>query len=237
MLCSARLASCLASERIACVAWKFFFFLCLQHLCPNFTLCIVSFNLKLLLNLTYLHCRICRTLLHYKWTDPFVRWDALLSGAYMWVRRIFGCVPPEVCCALYLEHLHPSWRMVACRGMEICLWRFLGYFFIFFYLTFKPDCLIKLSKTCSKTLQMCPQTCLSREVLWSCKAQLCVFVRSFFFFFAHLTAHLKLYVCVSVWLVTCTALEKWIWEERLESFWIGLAACGHFKRTLLKAHF
>lgn len=58
---------------------------------------------------------------------------------------------------------------------------FLGLFFIFFYLTFKPDCLIKLSKTCSKTLQMCPQTCLSREVLWSCKAQLCVFVRSFFF--------------------------------------------------------
>lgn len=114
-----------------------FVFSCLQHLCPNFTLCIVSFNFKLLLNLTYLHCRMCHTLLHYKWADPFVRWDARLSGAYLWVRRIFGSIPPEVCCMLYFEHLHSD----SVNGCMQRNWKFV--FTFFFMQTRKPDCLIK----------------------------------------------------------------------------------------------
>lgn len=107
---------------------------------------------------------------------------------------------------------------------------------VFFFST-SANQIAYLSKASSETLQTCSQTCLSRGFFVGLQTTVACFL-SFFFFLRTFDSKFEA-VCMweSLRLVSCTALEKWIWEERLESFWIGLAACGHFKRTLLKAHF
>lgn len=69
---------------------------------------------------------------------------------------------------------------------------------VFFFST-SANQIAYLSKASSEALQTCSQTCLSRGFFVGLQTTVACFLSFFFFFFARLTANLKLYVCEKVY--------------------------------------